>query len=145
MSTPRRPSKRAARKAIASPATGADPYAVVVESFRSDMRVVLEAVQDCARKSDMDARFDAVDARFDGVDARFEAVDARLDAVDARFDAVDARFDTMDARFDTVNSAIAELTGTVSEAVGLLRTQVLPRVDRCERDISELTRRIAER
>ncbi len=52
---------------------------VIVESLRSDVKLVAEQHGDIIRKlEDHDGRFDEIDGRFEKVDIRFDRVDLEL-------------------------------------------------------------------
>ncbi len=57
---------------------GGDYTAVLLEELRGQMKVVIEALQECVTKREFNARFEAIDARFEAMDARFDAVDDAL-------------------------------------------------------------------
>ena len=91
--------RRRAQKG-ASAANGGDPAAVLLEEVRSQMKVVIEAVQGCAQKGDVDAGFDAMNVRLDSMNMRFDALTAQvarkadgavLDALERRVTALEHR------------------------------------------------------
>jgi hypothetical protein len=60
--------------------------AVVLEDIYAQMKVVIEAVQDCATKRDMDAQFEAVHHELRGLrhDATLRAQSGELRALEQR-------------------------------------------------------------
>lgn len=80
----------------------------------------------------------ATNARLDETNARLEALDVR---VNGRIDELSKRIVESEIRTST---AIADLAGTVREMTSVLRAanDLRPRIERCERDIAELQRRV---
>jgi septation ring formation regulator EzrA len=105
--TPKR--KATSERRAAKPTNGPDGTGVVLEDIYAQMKVVIEAVQDCATKRDLAELREVVDRRFDAIDDRFEAVDRRFDAVDDRFEAVDRRFEAVDDHFEAVHQELRAL------------------------------------
>jgi hypothetical protein len=86
-----------------SPRRSAKPSngtAVVLEQLHAQMNVVLEAVPDCAKTRDVDARFDAVDAEFAAVHEELRAIrhDATLHAQSSELRALEHRVLVLEQR-----------------------------------------------
>jgi chromosome segregation ATPase len=92
-------------------------------------------------------RLDQTNARIDETNARLEQLSGRVDLTNERVEGglaeVSRRIVESEIRTST---AIADLAGTVREMTGVLRAQhdLRPRVDRCERDIAALQRKVGE-
>jgi hypothetical protein len=97
-----------------------------------------------------------------GIRHEAEQTNVRLDQTNARLDQTNVRLDETNAGIDAMrqelsrrmveseirtSTAIADLAGTVREMTGVLRAQhdLRPRVERCERDIAEVWRKLDER
>jgi uncharacterized protein Yka (UPF0111/DUF47 family) len=88
-----------------------------------------------------------------GIRDEARATNARLDTTNARLDETNARLTAMREELSRrivesevrPSAAIAELAGTVREMTGVLRAahDLRPRVERCERDIDDLKRRLS--
>ena len=95
-----------------------------------------------------------------GIRDEIRTTNARLDTTNARLDTTNARLDDVRTEIDEMRTelsrrivdsevrtatAITDLAGTVREMTAVLRVQadLRPRVEKCERDIDELRRRVS--
>ena len=94
MTTRRRPPKHA------SSANGGDPAAVLLEEVRSQMKVVIEAVQGCAQKGDVETGFESMNRGFDCMNLRFDVLTAQVarKADGAAQDALERRVTALEQR-----------------------------------------------
>jgi predicted RNase H-like nuclease (RuvC/YqgF family) len=86
---------------------------------------------------------------------RLDQTNTRLDRMNDRIDGTNERLETMREELSRriveseirTSTAITELAGTVRDMTHVLRAShdVRPRLERCEKDIADLRRRIGER
>lgn len=93
--TPRRRVPKRASPSRERSTNGADPVAVLLEDLRSQMQVVIEAVQECATKTELRAFRAEVNGRFDALTAEVarKAEGAALGALERRVTALEHRSD----------------------------------------------------
>jgi uncharacterized protein Yka (UPF0111/DUF47 family) len=105
----------------------------ILKDIRSELRDTRE---------ELGARIDQTNERLDQTNGRLDHVDSSLGGrIDAMRDELSRRIVASEVRTAT---AITDLAGSVHELTGVLREQadLRPRVERCERDIDDLKRRM---
>ena len=112
----------------------------------SDLAIeILKGIRDEIRGTN--ARLDDVNARLDKTNTRLDMTNERLDMTNDRVEAglsdLSRRIVESEIRTST---AIADLAGTVREMTSVRRAQhdLRPRVERCERDIQALKRKVGD-
>jgi len=99
---------------------------------------ILKDIRDAVRETN--GRLDETNGRIDQMSAR---IDQTSQESQARFDELGRRIVESELRTAT---ALTDLAGTVREMTSVLRAQgdLRPRLEKCERDIAELHRRLPE-
>jgi archaellum component FlaC len=127
------PKPRRSRKKAATLSEGDHNAMVLFEKSESHMKLVLEAVQGCVRRTEFEEfkgqvneRFDRVDMRFEKIDQRFEKIDQRFEKIDQRFEQIDQRFEQMDRHFALV---IGELRSLRKDVAGHAQASELRALD----------------
>ena len=106
----------------------------------SDITIeILQGIRDEIRltRTDLSERLDQTNARLDQTNGRLDQTNGRLDELSRRVVESEVRTST----------AITDLAGTMRDLTVVLRAQgeLRPRVEKCERDIDELRRRVPRR
>ena len=100
--TPRRRSPKPSAKT--DPKNGTLATGVLVEQFRSEMKVIAEGLLDRPTRTELAVKFDRIDEQFARIDDQFAHVNERFDANEAKFD----------ARFAKLENQIALLIDAVT-------------------------------
>ena len=83
--TPRRRSPKPSAKT--DPKNGTLATGVLVEQFRSEMKVIAEGLLDRPTRTELAVKFVRIDEQFARIDDQFAHVNERFDANEAKFDA----------------------------------------------------------
>jgi hypothetical protein len=113
--TPRRRTPKRATPSRDRSRNGSDPVAVLLEELRSQMKIVIEAVQECATKTELGAlrsEFSGLRSEFTGLRSEFSALGSEFTGLRSEFSALGSEFTGLRSEFSTLGS---EFTGLRSE------------------------------